>query len=505
MPDSGALQARRRLVVAAVGFAVVVVATVSTAYVLNTNLDRQHSDAVEEHLRANEMLAAVLAELTSLELYYDAVSHETDGREQAIIATFDPAASIQLMDELLTQHEATHELYAESPDERLETIEERFATLAEAVRTGMPVSEDVSEEVTWRLLNFDLATSVTQSRQWHAEAFNLEAARISEARSLLRLALLAVLLVGGLVGAVVIGRLTRILRSAVESEERARAELREHHHQLQHALAAARTASEAKTRFVANTSHELRTPLTSIIGFTEILAESGLQAEQRTHLAHIQSSADHLLQLIDDVLDISRIEAGEVTTTRDEVNVVELLQQIVRDLGSMTEGRPVELVSELPAGAGVLITDRVKLRQIVVNLVGNALKFTEEGTVTVALHVDDRGTPLQIDVIDTGIGIAPEMLEAVREPFQQADDARTRRFGGVGLGIPISLGLADLLGFEVEISSEQGAGSTFSLRLHPLLDEHQRAANVESMRPDAVVSTTPLAPAGTNRVGEARA
>ncbi len=510
MPASGALLARRRLVAAAVVLAVVVVATVSAAYVLNVSLDRQHRDAVEEHLRTNEMLAAVLAELTSLELYFDAVSHDTDGREEALIATFDPAASIQLMSGLLTQHELTHERHGDSSDPRLDLIEERFEALAAATRNELPVSSDVSDEVTWRLLNFDLASSLIQARQWHAEAFDLEAARIAESRSILRLALLAVLLVGGLVGAVVIIRLTRILRRAVESEEVARAELRDRHYQLQHALADARAASEAKTRFVANTSHELRTPLTSIIGFTEILAESGLRTEQRAHLAHIQRSADHLLQLIDDVLDISRIESGQVTATRDEVDVVELLEQIVTDLGSMTSGRPVELLSEIPASAHVLITDRVKLRQILVNLVANALKFTEEGTVSVSLQVDDQGFPQQIDVVDTGIGIAPDMLDAVREPFQQADDARTRRFGGVGLGIPISLGLADLLGFEVDISSEQGSGSTFSLKLHPLADEHMGAGELELKsqedleRMDDVGATTSLAPAATSRLGEAR-
>ena len=489
MQGREALQARRRLMVAAMAFAAVVVATVSAAYILNVNLDRQHRGAVEEHLRTNEMLAAVLAEMTSLELYFDAVSHDTDGREQVLISAFDPAASIQLMRGLIDEHESSHEHSQEARAATLGMIEERFEALADAVAAGLPASSDVADEVTWRLLNFDLASSLTQARQWHAEAFDLEAARISESRSVLRLVLLAVLLVGGLVGGLVIARLTRILRQAVQSEEAAKEELRDRHHEVQHALAHARSASEAKTRFVANTSHELRTPLTSIIGFTEVLAESGLRQDQHDYLAHIQSSADHLLELIDQVLDVSRIESGNVTPTLDEVDVTVLVEQIVGDLDQMTTGRPVELLTRLPEDVGTIETDRMKLRQILMNLVSNALKFTEEGTVTVSLHAGEDGVPQRIDVADTGIGIAPHMIDSVREPFQQADDANARRFGGVGLGIPISLGLAELLGFELEIASERGVGSTFSLLLRP--HEAEQSGSGEATRSGDQASALP--------------
>lgn len=469
------VRVRRRLIAAATILAAALVTTVAAAYLAELNLDDRQQDAVEEHLRANDLLGSVLAEQTALELYFDSVSHQTDGRDDAFTTTFDPESSLQLIGGLLAEHRLLHERYGGARDTRVETIEGRFEAVAAAVRRGAPLSDVVSSQVTWRLVNFDFTSSLTQVRQWHAEAFDLEAMYIGALRTKIRLGLLAILLVGGAGGAIVLLRLLRVLRHAEGNEERARAALRARHRELQHALADARTASEAKTRFVANTSHELRTPLTAIIGFTDVLAEADLDPEQHEHLMQVQSNAGHLLQLVDDVLDISRIEAGEVTATRDEVDVASLLGQVVRDLRRLADGRPVEVVSELPATSGTLLTDRVKLRQIVMNLVGNALKFTERGTVTISLTLGDDGTPRRIDVADTGIGIAPDLIEAVQKPFRQADDERTRRFGGAGLGIPISLGLADLLGHRLTIRSEVGVGSTFSLLLEPLPDPDSEA------------------------------
>ncbi len=471
MTSRHTVRARRQLVVAATVLVAVLAGSVAAAYLFELNLDRRQGAAVEEHLLASELLGSVLAEQNVLELYYDAADHESDEREEALTKAFDPESSLQLIGGLVEEHGLLHARFGGEPDARVDTIEERFDALALAARNGAPLSSDVSERVTWRLLNFDLTTSVTQARQWHAEHFDVEAALTSALRSNVRIGLLAVLLIGVLVGVIVLVRLLRILRVAEQNEDRTKAALRARHYELQHALAKARTASEAKTRFVANTSHELRTPLTAILGFTDVLIESDLAPENLDHLTHIHSNADHLLQLIDDVLDISRIESGEVTLNHDNVDVPSLLEQIVMDLGRLASGRPVKVVADIPATAGTFVTDRVKLRQIVMNLVGNAIKFTEEGAVTISLHLDDDGIPSRIDVVDTGIGISSDLIEAVREPFRQADDERTRRFGGAGLGLPISLGLAEVLGYHLDISSELGVGSTFSLSLRPLPDQ----------------------------------
>lgn len=467
MVTSGTLRARRRLVIAASVLVAVVASTVSVAYAVDVDLDGRHRDAVDEHLRTNQLLGTVLAELASLELYYDAVNHSSDGREEALTATFDPESSLQLMSGLLAEHEVLHHRFGSGDEGRVAPIEARFDALSDVVRSGLPLSGELADEVTWRILNFDLTTSLSQARQWHSEAFDVESSAIAATRSTVRTALLALLLVGGIVGAFVLVKLFQVLREAERREARTRAALRDRHQELQHALADARTASEAKTRFVANTSHELRTPLTAIIGFTDVLSESALEPEQIEHLNLIYSNADHLLQLIDDVLDIARIESGEVTASLEEVDIASLLEQVANDLQRLASGRPVEVITDLPTGARRLVTDRVKLRQIVMNLVGNALKFTEEGSVTVSLQVNDGGIPTRIDVVDTGIGIAPDRIEAVREPFRQADDERTRRFGGAGLGLSISLGLADLLGYHLDITSQLGVGSTFSLLLRP--------------------------------------
>jgi signal transduction histidine kinase len=244
--------------------------------------------------------------------------------------------------------------------------------------------------------------------------------------------------------------------------------------EAQRALVAARdaatSASRAKSLFVANVSHEIRTPMTAILGYTDVLAESDLsEAERREAIETLRRNGHHLLALINDMLDLSKIEAGGLEIRRSEVSpisvaqhVVALLRERARTKGLLLE---LELASDLPDR---MYSDALRVQQILVNLIGNAIKFTERGGVRLVVsHRTVSGPPGEIafEVIDSGIGIAAADRERVFAPFSQADASESRRYGGTGLGLAISLGLAQQLGGTLELESEPGRGSTFRLRL----------------------------------------
>lgn len=230
---------------------------------------------------------------------------------------------------------------------------------------------------------------------------------------------------------------------------------------------AAEAANRAKSVFLAHMSHELRTPLNSVIGFANILLKkraAAFEDKDLTYLERIRDNGKHLLALINDVLDLSRVEAGKVALDVDPVDVESLCREVVEQLAVQLRGRPVELSFETTGGLPAIETDAARLRQVVVNLVGNAIKFTERGTVTVRVgpQPGERGR-VRIEVIDTGIGITADKIEAIFEPFQQADVSTHKRYGGTGLGLAITRGLVELLGHRLEVESEPGVGSTFRL------------------------------------------
>lgn len=193
-----------------------------------------------------------------------------------------------------------------------------------------------------------------------------------------------------------------------------------------------------------------------------------MRRQDLTFLERIQANGTHLLELINDILDLSKVEAGRIEVAIAPVALAELVGETVGLLeGRLAEGQ-VELRTEVPASLVPLDTDADKLKQILINLVGNALKFTEQGHVTVRVEAEpEANLPVRIDVIDTGIGIAADRLETIFEAFQQADNTTSRKYGGTGLGLAISRSLAELLGFGMEVKSEGGQGSTFSLVLNP--------------------------------------
>jgi len=231
----------------------------------------------------------------------------------------------------------------------------------------------------------------------------------------------------------------------------------------------AELANRAKSSFLANMSHEIRTPMNAIIGLTYLLKQDGLTAGQTQRLDKIGEAAQHLLGLIDDVLDISRIEAGKLHLERSAVNLERLVLGVADLVESRAAQRDLELVIEIdPSLPALLMGDSLRLGQILLNFASNAVKFTEQGWIRLALCREPgavRGVRLRIEVQDTGIGMALEEQSRLFEPFEQADSSITRRFGGSGLGLAICKRLADLMGGQIGVESAPGLGSRFWVTL----------------------------------------
>ncbi|RMH22471.1 MAG: response regulator [Acidobacteria bacterium] len=252
---------------------------------------------------------------------------------------------------------------------------------------------------------------------------------------------------------------------ALRQDLEARVEQRTH--QLAAAKSAAEAANRAKSEFLANMSHEIRTPMTSIIGMAELLGKDGLTPAQEHCLKTITTSADALLRLVDDILDFSRIEAGGMTLERERFRPAALVDDVVRLLEPSAEVKGLVLSVELAADLPPWVEgDPNRLRQVLINLVGNAIKFTDRGRVRIAasrLAAEDGW--LRFVVEDTGIGIEPRVQEALFDPFTQADGSASRRFGGTGLGLAISRRIVELAGGRIGVDSVVGEGSTFWLEV----------------------------------------
>lgn len=241
-------------------------------------------------------------------------------------------------------------------------------------------------------------------------------------------------------------------------------------HQLtQHALEEMREADQLKSQFLANMSHELRTPLNSIIGFSKVILkgiDGPVTDTQREDLTAIYNAGQHLLGLISDMLDISRIEAGKLDLSFEDVNVTEIMEGVMTTAIGLVKDKPIELITDVPDDLPTITADRMRVRQVLLNLVSNAAKFTEEGQIAVsARHVTEPDPEILVAVADTGIGISEEDVEKLFEPFSQVDPSPTRKSGGSGLGLSIARHLVELHGGRIWVESTLGEGSTFAFTL----------------------------------------
>lgn len=291
----------------------------------------------------------------------------------------------------------------------------------------------------------------------------------------------------------------RVLERTQAAEQRARQlaesnqQLRDTEDQLREAIVQANAANEAKGRFLATISHEIRTPLNGILGMTRLAQQSAAQQRQAGYLDVVQESGQSLLRLINDLLDFSKLEAGKMELERIPVDPQQLIGEVARLMATSAWQKGVELVCDVgPDVPQSILGDPSRLRQIVMNLIGNAIKFTDRGFIAVIVRTetpDDLPARLLISVQDSGIGIAADKQTKIFESFSQADSSTTRRYGGTGLGLAICKELVEMMMGTIEVQSEQGVGSTFTVAIpleageNPQRQQHLRDRRVAVIDP----------------------
>ena len=284
-------------------------------------------------------------------------------------------------------------------------------------------------------------------------------------------------------------RTTTTSRDNLEKEVEARQRALE---EIQRLKERAEKLASVKSEFLANMSHEIRTPMNGILGLTELALDSNLDTSQRTYLNGVLEAGRHLLAILNDVLDLSKIEAGKLEMNPVTTDLADLISSLGIQHGTVAHSKGIRLHVALgPEVPRFVVADGLRIRQILANLTGNAIKFTSEGFVRIAISAEgERGATqcqIKFSVKDTGIGVAPSKREAIFQPFEQADGSTTRNFGGTGLGLTISLRLATAMGGKIELESAPAEGSDFYFTLTlpraPLGDEPAWSTSLRGMRP----------------------
>ncbi len=271
------------------------------------------------------------------------------------------------------------------------------------------------------------------------------------------------------------------LEDKVESRTKA---LETMNSQLECAIAQAEQANQLKSRFLANMSHEIRTPLTAIMGFTEQLIQSKKAQSDELHLTTILRNSKHLLELINNILDLSKIEAEKLAVEKEPLDIVQLVHDIDSIIRPLTQEKNLkcDINFHLPLPK-IINSDATRLKQILINIASNAVKFTEQGLITLDITFDAESQLIEFAIQDSGIGMSEHEIERVFKPFEQADTTTTRRFGGTGLGLCISKNLAQLLGGDVYVKSAPGEGSCFRVKI---------ACNLEAVSDEPTLMLTEL-------------
>jgi signal transduction histidine kinase len=238
-------------------------------------------------------------------------------------------------------------------------------------------------------------------------------------------------------------------------------------------------ASQHKSQFLANMSHELRTPLNAIIGVSEMLREDAEAVNQDTEpLDRVLGAGRHLLALINDILDLSKIEAGRMELHLETFSLVPVITDVAKTIEPMAAKNGNRLVIDCPADLGTIHADQTRFRQSLLNLASNANKFTEKGTITIAAHQGQENgrDRVTVAVADTGIGMTPEQMGKLFQEFSQASSATASKYGGTGLGLAISRRFCQMMGGDITVESEPGRGSTFTIRLPRIVEAPKEGA-----------------------------